>query len=424
MGRPQQYLCKNREGNCPNYVQSAIVTVGGAEKFVCPLGLANCEREWLDAVSTPEPPWKRFAKRASIIVVPAICVGLVWLYVVTRPPPPFTIAVSYTSPLGAKVHPGGVVTWKIQADGGKPSAKPRVTVESLSPEAIPNSALRLETSDLDGRKYTLTAQLAEGATGVAKIKISISSGKAPETTTNLVCEIPPLGPPSIAVASSPPFILESNRASLTLSFTVSDEKANPKDMIFSATADPGGRIRSDVESDGGSRTVTLTRNEQESGPLKLVVRLATPDGRETNQSYDVTISPLPPPVEDLLKAARKLWFQKKYAEAISKADEALAIDRTSVEAYSIKAGALYSEKHYSDSLAVCSQALGFHSQYPDIWFTKGADEEALQQYRVAAESYESFLKVCHPADPRKRDVANRIASLKELVRTNSQKPAI
>jgi len=84
----KQYLCKNREGNCPNYVNSTVVTIGGAEKFVCPLGLANCEKDHLEPVSPPEPSWKRLAKKLAVAAVPALTLVLIWWYVKTHQPPP------------------------------------------------------------------------------------------------------------------------------------------------------------------------------------------------------------------------------------------------------------------------------------------------------------------------------------------------
>lgn len=88
MSQLKQYLCKNRERNCPNYVRSTVVTVGGTEKFECPLGLANCEKDHLEPVSPPEPPWKRLIKKLAVVVVPVFCIALIWWYVSGRQPPP------------------------------------------------------------------------------------------------------------------------------------------------------------------------------------------------------------------------------------------------------------------------------------------------------------------------------------------------
>ena len=61
MSEPKQYLCKNKEGNCPKYVKSTVITVGGSEPFVCPLKLANCQKDYLEPVSLPPPAWKKWA---------------------------------------------------------------------------------------------------------------------------------------------------------------------------------------------------------------------------------------------------------------------------------------------------------------------------------------------------------------------------
>jgi len=89
MSQPKQYRCTNEEGKCPNYTDpTKIVTVGGAEKFVCPCGLANCEKDYLKPVSPPEPPWKRVVKILAIAAVPVLAIGLIWWYVRTHQPPP------------------------------------------------------------------------------------------------------------------------------------------------------------------------------------------------------------------------------------------------------------------------------------------------------------------------------------------------
>ncbi len=88
MSRIKQCLCKNREGNCPNYINSTVITIGGTEKFECPLHLANCETEHLEEVALPEPPWKRLVKKMVLVALPLVCVALAWWYVRGHQPPP------------------------------------------------------------------------------------------------------------------------------------------------------------------------------------------------------------------------------------------------------------------------------------------------------------------------------------------------
>ena len=295
MGRPQQYLCKNRDGNCPNYVQSAVVTVGGAEKFVCPLGLANCERDHLEPIAPPEPAWKRFLKKAAIVAAPALCAGLVWLYLATRPAPPFAFNIAYTSPPNLRVHPGDPVSWTFSIEGGKPAEKPKLSVDSLSPSLLAKTDLRVETLDNISRKYKLIARPIVGQTGRAEIKVSIEVAASVKATTNLAFEVVALGPPTLMLQSAPPLVLESGRDSLVLPFKVSDEKIDSEKLTFSATVDPADRVTFKVQDNGSSRTVVLSRNQRESGPVNLSVRVSTPDGRETNQTYSVSVAQLTPP---------------------------------------------------------------------------------------------------------------------------------
>jgi hypothetical protein len=95
--------------------------------------------------------------------------------------------------------------------------------------------------------------------------------------------------------SALPLVLESDRDSLVLSFTLFAGSTNLDDLKFSATVDPSDRVMSTIRAAGANRTVTLSRNQRNSGPVKLAARLVTTDGRETNQIYEVTVAPPPPP---------------------------------------------------------------------------------------------------------------------------------
>ena len=285
------YLCENAEKNCKFWRERTPFEIGESARIRCP----NCNSDQVVRVAPPDPPWKKFLKRVSIIAVPVVCGGLVWLYVATRPPPPFVISITYTTPPAAKVHPGDSLAWSIRIDGGKPGVRPQAAAESLSPALLPNTGLVLEPVDLTGRKYKLTAHSAPVETGLVKIKVSVDGGAKAKIATNLVYEIIAFGPPVIALPSSVPRILEGNRDSLTLPFTVSDEKTDAKELTLSATVDPSDIVRCNVETNGTYLTLTLSRNQKESGRVKLTVRLVTPDGRETNQTYSVTVAPPAPP---------------------------------------------------------------------------------------------------------------------------------
>ena len=161
MSKPGTYRCKNAEDNCPHYRDSAEITIGGVEKFVCPLGKVNCERDYLEGPLTPpDGPVAKFLKRAAIIVVPVITAGLVWLYFITRPAPPYNINVAYTSPPGAKIHPGDSVSWTFSIDGGRSTDKPVIIAESMSPLLLSKSDLRVEPVDNASRRYRLRLRLS------------------------------------------------------------------------------------------------------------------------------------------------------------------------------------------------------------------------------------------------------------------------
>jgi len=255
----------------------------------------NCERDHLEPIAPPEPPWIRFLKRFALVAVPVICAGLVWLYFITRPAPPYKINITYTSPPGAKIHPGDTLSWKLSIEGGKPSNKPPVSFDSLTPSLLPKADLKLESEDGSGRMFKLTAQTSADKVGQAKVVVYAGQRGKSQVTNNLTFEVVTLGPPMVMLQSPQSLLLESNSDSLVLPFVISDEKIDAEKLNFSATVAPTDRVLCNVQVNGSSRTVTLSRNQRESGPVKLAVRLVAPDGRETNQTYDVTVIPLPPP---------------------------------------------------------------------------------------------------------------------------------
>ena len=105
--------------------------------------------------------------------------------------------------------------------------------------------------------------------------------------------------------------MESGQDSLPLPFVVSDEKFDAERLTFSATVDPTDKVNCNVQANGNGRTVTLSRNQRESSHMKLTIHLATPDGRETNQTYAVTVISLPPPPPTLaLPSAQSLVIGK------------------------------------------------------------------------------------------------------------------
>ena len=191
MGRPQQFLCENSDGNCPNYVRTAVVTVGGAEKFVCPLGITDCERKHLKPIAPPPPAWLKFLKTAAVVLVPIICIGLVWWYVASRPPPRLVIKVFDDSQSGAQIRAGGSKSWLLQIVGGPSAARPEISVESLSAALVSKNGLLVEK--VENRKFRLTAQTIAGQTGRAEIKVSTGTGTQ-AAVTNLVFEVEPPPP--------------------------------------------------------------------------------------------------------------------------------------------------------------------------------------------------------------------------------------
>jgi hypothetical protein len=421
MGRPQQYLCKNRDGNCPNYRDTAVVTVGGTEKFVCPLGLANCERDNLEPIKPPEPPIVKFLKRFAIIAVPVLCAGLVWLYFATRPPPPYILHITYTSPPAARVHPGGPISWTFSVEGGKLSDKLNISVDSLSPSLLSKTDVLVETVDNINRKYKLTARPIAGQTGNAEIKVTLDVAAHVKATTNLAFDVVTLGPPTLTLQSTPPLVLESGHDTLVLNFTVSDEEIDSDKITFSATADPADKVTSGIQVNGGSRTVTLSRNQHESGPVSLSVRVVTPDGRETNQTYDVSVAalPAPPPppvvcIKCLLKDARDLWLKQQYQGAIGKCEQVIAQDPRSVEAWTIKGTSLFSLKQYQDALASCKTALGFDPQHLEALFIRAASEEQLKMNCEALQSYKKYLLLASPGDPLRPQMDSKVQVLSRL----------
>jgi hypothetical protein len=290
MSKSKQYLCTNHEGRCPLANKFVPIVLDGPEEFVCPCDPVNCKDKHLIEAAPPEPWWKKSLKRGAVVGIPIICVGFIWLYMATRPPPPFAITVTRTNPPTSKIHTGDSVSWTFSIMGGKPSERPKVSVESLTSTLVPNSNLRIEKLDDTGRKLQLTVQSGTVQTGRGEIKITVGAN-ANIKATNLTFEVVVLGPPSLVIQSSDPLLLKSDRDSLVLPFTVSDEKTDSDKLNFSAVVDPAERVTSTVQSSGTSRTVTLSRIRDESGTVHLAVRVVTLDGRETNQTYDINIEP-------------------------------------------------------------------------------------------------------------------------------------
>jgi len=295
MSKRDKFLCTNAEDNCPYYKDSTVITIGGVEKFVCPKNKPSCERDYLVPVAEPSGPAEKFLKKAAIIAVPVIIAGLVWLYFITRPPPPYKINVTYTTPPGAKIHPGDTLSWKLAIEGGKPSDKPSILFDSLTPFVLSKADMKLESVDESGRKFKLTAQTAAEKVGQAMVVVSVAQKNKLPITNNFGFEIDSLGPPALSFQSAQPLVMESGNDSLPLPFVVSDEKFGADKLTFSATVNPTDKVACNVQANGNGRTVTLSRNQRESGLVKLAIHLATPDGRETNQTYDLSVIAPPPP---------------------------------------------------------------------------------------------------------------------------------
>ena len=222
MNKPRTFLCKNAEDNCPHYRDSTLITVGDTEKFVCPKGKVNCESDYLELVAPPDGPMTKLLKRVAVIAIPVVFSLLVWVYFATRPHPPFSVDVSYTSPPGGRIHPGDLISWTFYIKGGRPSDDPLVSFDSRSPSLLSNTEIKLETTDVFSRKYKLTGR-ANGQTGRGEVTVSVALGSNPKVTTNLPFEIVLLGPPTLALKSSPPLVLDAAHDSFILSFAVSDE---------------------------------------------------------------------------------------------------------------------------------------------------------------------------------------------------------
>ena len=340
--------------------------------------------------------------------------------VIPSPPPPLTIAVNFASPPGGPVRPGEGVTWEFTLGGGDSSEKPVVSAESLSPAVLPQAGVQLETADDTGRKYRLTARPITGPGGKAELKIIVRAGGEVKVATNLTFQVAPLGPPILALQSPQSLVLDSDRDKLLLLFTLSDEKAEAEKLVFSATVEPAERVGRNIEGSGDTRIVTLSRNQRESGPVKLSVRLASPDGRETNQIYNVTVvppidpSPVPPPVaivRELLKKARAAWIERRYQEAIGICDDALARDPRSAEAWTTKGGVYYSWLRYADAVAACDAALAINPKFADAWFTKASSEQTSDNPQGALSSYRKFLETVQTPDPRVPVVEERVRKL-------------
>ena len=189
MSKPRTFLCTNAEDNCPYYRDSTVITIGGVEKFVCPKGKTNCERDHLVAVKPPDGPVVKFLKKAAIIAVPLIVAGLVWLYFITRPAPPYKMKVTYTSQPAAKIHPGDTLSWKLAIEGGKPSDKPQVSFASLTPSVLSKADLKLESADESGRKFKLTARTLANKIGQAMVVVSVAQNNKLPITNSFGFEI-------------------------------------------------------------------------------------------------------------------------------------------------------------------------------------------------------------------------------------------
>jgi hypothetical protein len=223
-----------------------------------------------------------------VLVLAAACY-LLW------PTTPWVIKLSAVPPGNVKLYSGDSATWNVEITGGKSSAKPKLSAQSLSVPLIPTNGLQVDSTDDKNRKYKLTARSLVGQTGRAEIKIFASIDGVVKVTTNISFEMRKLDPPVLILQTPVPSVLKADSNSVVLLFQVSDAKTDAARLSFLATAEPSERMTVNIQSTGAVRTVILSRNQWESGPVKLAVRLVTPDGRETNQTYSVTVVPLPSP---------------------------------------------------------------------------------------------------------------------------------
>jgi hypothetical protein len=425
MSKKKHYICKNLKGNCPHAIKCEVIVIGGVEKWECPLGINhfNPDDGLLERVKVQWPGWP-IVKRVAFFAVPVICMLLVGLHFILKPPPPFAIDVIYTNPPSAEIHPGESISWTFSIKGRKDSDKPEISFDSLSPSLLSKADMKLETKDALSRKYILTAQPLGGQKGQARVTLSVGLGSKSDATNGFAFKVVPLGPPTLVPPTPMPLLLESGHDSLVLPFTIFDEKIDSEKLIFSTTVDPADRVASTVQTSGTSRTVTLSRNKGQSGPVQLAIRVVAPDGRETNQSYGINIEaapipfvqrppqqpPTPPPAtcDDQMREAQRLLARGQKEAALARIEGVLTACPPSGKAWRIKGSVLYSLSRFAEAIECCEKSLAINPREGEAWFVKGASYESQSQFREAAGCYGQWLSLTPNPDPRKATVEGNI----------------
>lgn len=95
MPRPIQYSCTNDRGDgkrlCPNYKGNKECILEGPVKFKCPLGIPNCEKEYLKPIQNRGPfswKWKMAAAFAALMAIGVALFSLFPGSITTAPVPP------------------------------------------------------------------------------------------------------------------------------------------------------------------------------------------------------------------------------------------------------------------------------------------------------------------------------------------------
>ncbi len=274
-----KWKCVNL-GNCPKANSGTVFEIASGEhEPKC--DEPECGRPLIRVQKT-----RRFPALPLIIAV-AVVILLGWLLWPTHHQI-VTIDLAITAPNGFKqnleiVSSNAVVTFAVKSSSGNETDFP---IENKKIQRLP---IHYSSQEIPKSLYT---RVNSGPWVIHTFEVPIIA-KLP--VTNNVAIVQPPAPPAFMLQSALPLVLESNMDSLELSFTLFGGSTNPDNLNFSATTVPSGTVATTIRANGANRTVTLSRNQRENGLVKLAVRLVTPDGRETNQTYDVTVIPPPPP---------------------------------------------------------------------------------------------------------------------------------
>ncbi len=211
--------------------------------------------------------------------------------IVAPPKPVITVQPS----IPASVEAGEPVAWTLVIDVGYFPGPPNCKITFATPGLVSPQIVANNPATNGNRNYTFTvrAQTTKGNTNSGEITVTASIPGSDPATAKLSYNITALPPPELRLISPPEaFVLSSNSNSTQIKFIVSDDRVvperrvRPENLSFKVRIVPmSGNpniAEPTIETNGITRTVTLTRSSKEAGTFTINATITAGDRSTTN----------------------------------------------------------------------------------------------------------------------------------------------